>query len=60
MYPEEVHFPGGEQSTYTAAAVILAADALGAKSATSNLFTAHDALPTVTHQHEDPDHPGQD
>ncbi len=33
VVPEEVHFPGGEQSTYTASAIILAADALGAKSA---------------------------
>ena len=28
VYPDEVHFPGGERSTYTAAAVVLAADAL--------------------------------
>ena len=28
VYPEEVHFPAEEQSTYTAAAVVLAADAL--------------------------------
>ena len=56
----KVNFPGGEQSTYTAAAVILAADALGGKSATANLFTDHEALPVVTHQHEDPDHPGRD
>ena len=28
VYPQEVHFPGDETSTYTAAAVILAADAL--------------------------------
>jgi hypothetical protein len=34
--------------------VILAADALGGKSATANLFTDHTALPTVTHQHEQP------
>ena len=27
--PREVHFPGGEKSTYTAASVVLAADALG-------------------------------
>jgi hypothetical protein len=39
--------------------VILAADALGGKSATASLFTAHDALPSVVHQHEDPDHPGR-
>ena len=56
---EEVNFPGGEQSTYTAAAVILAADALGRSSATSGLFTDHSSLPSVVHQHEDPDHPGR-
>ena len=28
VYPELKHFPGGERSTYTAAAVVLAADAL--------------------------------
>ena len=59
VLPDEVNFPGGEQSTYTAAAVILAADALGGKSATANLFTDHEALPVVTHQHADPDHPGR-
>ena len=47
VVPEEVHFPGGEQSTYTAAAVLLAADALGGTTATAGLFTAHDALPAV-------------
>lgn len=48
VIPEEVHFPGGEQSTYTAAAVILAADALGGKSATSGLFGDHQSLPDVS------------
>ena len=48
VIPEEVHFPGGEQSTYTAAAVILAADALGGKSATSGLFSDHTSLPDVS------------
>ena len=46
-YPDEVHFPGDEQSTYTAAAVVLAADALGGVTATADLFTSHDALPAV-------------
>jgi len=44
VYPEEVHFPGGEQSTYTAATVVLAADALGGCSPASALFVDHDAL----------------
>ena len=61
VYPEEVHFPGEEQSTYTAAAVILAADALGGKSATSGLFTDHALLPELEpnapEEHDD-DRPG--
>lgn len=48
VVPEEVNFPGGEQSTYTAAAVVLAADAIGGASATSTLFTDHAALPDLT------------
>ncbi|MEI2639209.1 MAG: hypothetical protein V9F03_09470 [Microthrixaceae bacterium] len=45
VVPEETHFPGGEQSTYTAAAVLLAADALGGKSATAGLFADPNSLP---------------
>lgn len=44
VYPQEDHFPGGEQSTYTAATVLLAADALGGCSAASRLFVDHDEL----------------
>jgi len=44
VYPEVVHFPGGEQSTYTAATVVLATDALGGSSAASALFVDHDAV----------------
>ncbi|HMJ75926.1 MAG TPA: hypothetical protein VK507_08130 [Iamia sp.] len=48
VYPQEDHFPGGEQSTYTAATVVLAADALGGCSAASGLFVDHDgALPAL-------------
>jgi hypothetical protein len=47
VLPEEVHFPGGEQSTYTAAAIVLAADALGGTSATAGLFSRHDELPAL-------------
>ncbi len=47
VLPEEVHFPGGEQSTYTAAAIVLAADALGGTSATSGLFRRHEELPAL-------------
>jgi hypothetical protein len=37
VFPEEVHFPS-EQTTYTAAAAILAADTLARRSPTSGLF----------------------
>ncbi len=47
VYPEEIHFPEDEQSTYTAAAVILAADALDGTSPTAGLFTDHDRLPPL-------------
>jgi hypothetical protein len=38
-YPEEVHFPAEEHTTYTGAAVILAADALDQRSPAATLFT---------------------
>jgi len=38
VYPDEVHFPDDEQSTYTAASVVLAADALGEPTRASALF----------------------
>ncbi len=47
VYPELVHFPGGEQSTYTAAAVVIAADALAGRSPSSGLFTNHEELPPL-------------
>jgi hypothetical protein len=53
VYPEEVHFPGQEQSTYTAAAVVLAADALAGGSPASHLFVDHDRLPALIETHED-------
>lgn len=43
-YPEELTFPGLETTSYTAAAIILAADALTSSSSASGLFR-HDALP---------------
>ncbi len=39
VFPELVHFPDNERSTYTAAAVVLAADALMGTNPTSGLFT---------------------
>jgi hypothetical protein len=60
VYPEQVHFPGDERSTYTAAAVILAADALSGASAASGLFVDHDALPEVVDLDETADEPSLD
>jgi hypothetical protein len=48
VFPDEGRFPSDEQSTYTASAVVLAADALSGGSPASGLFTRHDAvLPTL-------------
>lgn len=48
VYPDQTHFPAEEQSTYTAAAVVLAADALARPTRASLLFTDPDAvLPRV-------------
>jgi hypothetical protein len=38
VHPERVHYPGGERTTYTAAAVVLADDALGGVGATARVF----------------------
>jgi len=38
VHPEEVHFPGGEMSTYSSAAVLLANDALSNGSGAANVF----------------------
>lgn len=45
VHPEEVHFPGGEMSTYSSAAVLLANDALAGRSGASRLFVDHDQMP---------------
>ena len=45
VYPQEDYFPSGEQSTYSSAAVVLAADALSEASPASWLFTEHARLP---------------
>ncbi len=47
VYPELVHFPGEEKSTYTDASVVLAADALSATTPAAGLFTDHDLLPEL-------------
>jgi len=47
VFPEMVHFPGNEKSTYTAASIVLAADALSGTSKASALFVDHDLLPEL-------------
>lgn len=47
VFPDEVHFPGGEQSTYTSAAVVLAADGLTQTSPGWWLFVDHGRLPEL-------------
>lgn len=46
-YPEERNFPGWERSTYTAAAIVLAADALSGTGPASHLFVDHSKLPSL-------------
>jgi hypothetical protein len=48
VFPDLSRFPAGERSTYTASAVVLAADGLTGASPASALFTRHDeVLPEV-------------
>ncbi|MCU1353838.1 MAG: hypothetical protein JWM05_3047 [Acidimicrobiales bacterium] len=55
VYPDETHFPAEEQSTYTAAAVVMAADALAGATRASALFVDHDAvLPPLLDIEDDP------
>lgn len=44
VFPDESRFPAGERSTYTASAVVLAADGLSGGSPASGLFTRHDEV----------------
>jgi hypothetical protein len=44
VFPEEARFPAGERSTYTAASVVLTADAISGASPASALFVDHDSL----------------
>ncbi len=44
VHPERVHFPGGERTTYTAAAVLLAAETLAGAGPSSGFFRG-DGLP---------------
>jgi len=47
VHPERVHFPGGERSTYSAAAVVVAADALAGTGPASRLFVPTGVRRTV-------------
>jgi hypothetical protein len=55
VFPDEGRFPSGERSTYTASAVVLAADALAGGSRASGLFTRHDDLLPAAFEAEDAD-----
>ncbi len=59
VYPEEVRFPAEEQSSYTAAAVVLAADAIGAPTRASALFADPESVlpPLVMDRLDDLDAP---
>jgi hypothetical protein len=46
-YPDLKTFPGGETTSYTAAAVVLAADALSATTAASGLFRGERLAPNL-------------
>jgi len=47
VHPEGLLFPPDERTTYTAAAVLLAADALSGAGAASGLFADHGFLPAI-------------
>jgi hypothetical protein len=47
VYPEEATFPGAERTTYTAAAMVLAADALSGASPAAGLFVGTHLAPAL-------------
>jgi hypothetical protein len=47
VFPEMVHFPGNEKTTYTGASIVLAADAISETSSASKLFVDHSLLPEL-------------
>ena len=47
VHPDRVTFPGGERTTYTDAAVVMAADAISGTTPASALLVDHDALPRI-------------
>ena len=60
VYPNESRFPADERSTYTAAAVVLTADALTGASPASGLFTRHDTVLPPLFRTDDTDEPVRD
>jgi hypothetical protein len=61
VFPDESRFPAGERSTYTASAVVLAADGLAGGSPASCLFTDPDqVLPAVFEADADSPIPDRD
>jgi hypothetical protein len=53
VQPDGTHFPADERSSYTAAAIVLAADALSRTSEASGLFVDPSTLPPVTLDDDD-------
>ncbi|HJM28675.1 MAG: hypothetical protein QF596_10330 [Acidimicrobiales bacterium] len=53
VYPEKIPFPENEFSTYSAAAVILTADALLGYTEANGIFADHDFLPSLVESAED-------
>ncbi len=47
VFPEMVHFPAEERSTYTDASIVLAADALANATPAAQLFADHSQLPAL-------------
>ena len=45
VHPEEIHFPDGERTSYTAAVMLLASDALGGLTPASGLFRGESPVP---------------
>ena len=54
VYPQAVIFPENERSTYSAAAVILAAEAIEGSSPAARLFSDHSFLPAIIDIDPDP------
>ncbi len=52
VHPQEVHFPAEETSTYSAAAVVLAAEALSGTGRGSALFVDHDDVLPLLPEHD--------